>query len=977
MKQTMLKLTKIALLAAASLAVLSACNNEQASTPKEAAAAAESAMTASKVDGVRFIEKVTRGEGDDFVIPYEKYALDNGLTVILHEDHSDPLVHVDVTYHVGSAREDIGKSGFAHFFEHMMFNGSENVADEEHFGLITEAGGTLNGTTNTDRTNYFETVPNNQLERMLWLEADRMGFLLPAVTQRKFEIQRATVKNERGQHIDNQPYGLVGEKLNEALYPEGHPYSWQTIGYMEDLDRVDVNDLKDFFLRWYGPNNAALTIGGDFDRDQALSWVAKYFGSIPRGPEVGEPEAPTFTINKNRYLSYEDNVALPLIVMSWPTTTLMDKDEAPLDVLMSIIGTGDTSLLYKNLVKNGLAVQAQAGHGCQELGCTFTVNALPNPSGGASLADLERIIRETFEEFEERGVSDADIDRFKMRIVAGKVFSLESVSGKVSQLAAYQTFFANPNLSTEDIARYETVTAEDVMAAYEKYLKGKPGVILSVLPKGKALAPAKPDNWTYTPRTLPEYQPLSENDLEFRMATDDFDRGEKPPVGPAPEIHTPPIWRDTTPNGIAVLGAENNETPTTALQLQIHIGQREEPLDKLGLTALTFAMLDEATTGASKEELSGRLQRLGSSVSIGAGDDYASLVVSTLTDNLSDTLDIAAAKLFSPAFKEDDFKRVKNQFLQAIAQKEKNPGALADDVRRLLIYGGDNAFANADMGTADTISAITLDDVKAFYEVKVRKARAQIVVVSDLPQTKLISEFSAFAQWKAGDAKRAEIHAFPALETDAIYLIDKPDAAQSEIRIARRAMLWDAAGEFYKANIMNFPLGGSFNSRINQNLREDKGYTYGARSGFGANDYAGAFTASAAVRANATGPALTEFFKELDAYRKDGATDEELAFAKNSIVQREALAYETPGKKIGFLSNMLTFDLEPDFVDDQRAALNAMILADVKFLARQYLDKDDMIVVIVGDRDLILNDLTGFGRRIIEIDASGAPMAAQ
>ena len=262
-----------------------------------------------------FIEQVEAQEGKT-VIPYQKYVLDNGLTLILHQDSSDPLVHVDMTYHVGSGREELGKSGFAHFFEHMMFQGSEHVADDEHFKIVTESGGTMNGTTNSDRTNYFQTVPANQLEKMLWLEADRMGFLVDAVTQEKFEIQRETVKNERGQSYDNRPYGLLSERVGQAMYPAGHPYSWQTIGYIEDLNRVNVNDLKAFFLRWYGPNNATLTIGGDVDVEKTLAMVNKYFGSIPRGPEVKMPEKPSFTINADRYISMEDNVHLPLVYMS-------------------------------------------------------------------------------------------------------------------------------------------------------------------------------------------------------------------------------------------------------------------------------------------------------------------------------------------------------------------------------------------------------------------------------------------------------------------------------------------------------------------------------------------------------------------------------------------------------------------------------------------------------------------------------------
>ncbi|NNF17226.1 MAG: insulinase family protein, partial [Gammaproteobacteria bacterium] len=718
-----MKSVKTPLIVAILMLTLTACQTSSINS----ATTAEPELPA----GITLVESVAKHPDQKVSIAYKKYQLDNGLTVILHEDRSDPLVHVDVTYHVGSGREEVGKSGFAHFFEHMMFQGSEHVADEQHFKVITEAGGTLNGTTNADRTNYFETVPSNQLEKILWLESDRMGFLLDAVTQEKFEVQRETVKNERGQRVDNQPYGLLSERVGEALYPEGHPYSWSTIGYIEDLDRVNVNDLKKFFLRWYGPNNAVLTIGGVFDEQQTLEWINKYFGPIPRGPQVDKPQKPAVTLDKDRYISLEDNVALPLLYMAWPTVSLFHEDEAPLDVLMFALGFGETSLLYKNMVKNGLAVQARANHGCAELACTFTVLALANPAKVKNLAELEQIARDSLQEFETRGVTQDDVERVKMNIISRKIFGLESVAGKVSQLAAYQTFTGNPDFTGADVARYDKVTAEDVMRVYDKYIFGKPAVIMSVVPEGQKQIIAAQDTWSCYQRDLPDYTATAESELEYRRATDNFDRSVMPGAGENPMVTLPAIWRATMDNGIKILGALNEETPTVAISLRIEAGQRNESLQQLGLASLTAAMMNESTQKSSNEELSDRLQKLGSSIQFGADNNYTSMTLRSLSENLDETLDIALEKLLLPAFSEADFARVKSRTLQVIEQSKKDPASTAAVVYQKLLMGDNNSIAYANIGVAETVQALTLDDVRAFYSNYYSPAISSMIVVSD------------------------------------------------------------------------------------------------------------------------------------------------------------------------------------------------------------------------------------------------------
>lgn len=950
----------------ASIAVIGFLGLAACAQKGDSAAPGEAALP----EGITFIESVERTSADDIVIPYKKFELDNGLTVILHSDKSDPLVHVDITYHVGSGREEIGKSGFAHFFEHMMFQGSENVADEQHFKIITESGGTLNGTTNTDRTNYFETVPANQLEKMLWLEADRMGFLLDAVTQEKFEVQRETVKNERGQSVDNQPYGLLAERVGEALYPEGHPYSWSTIGYMEDLDRVDVNDLKKFFLRWYGPNNAVLTIGGDFDEATTLAWVNRYFGPVPRGPEVSMPEKPIVTLDEDRYISLEDNVALPLLYMSFPTVSLYHEDEAPLDVLMFILGQGKTSLLYKNMVKNGLAVQAGANHGCAELSCTFTVLALPNPPAGQTLADLEKIARDSLVEFEERGVTEADVNRVKMNIISGKIFGLESVSGKVGQLALFETYTGKPNFTAEDLARYENVTAEDVMRVYKKYIVNESAVIMSIVPHGQLEQIAAEDSWQRYERELPEYMATAETDLQYRRAKDDFDRSVMPPAGENPLITLPEIWRNKLDNGVKVLGALNDEVPTVTIGLTIEAGQRSEAIEKLGLASLTAAMMNEATMKSTNEELSDRLQQLGSSIQFNAGNDRTSMTIRSLTENLDATLEIAAEKLFQPKFDEQDFARVKAQTLQGIEHSKKDPATAAQAVYSRLLFGENNSFSYPNIGTAESVTAITLDDVKSFYRDHYSPAITSMIAVSNLGEDELMGKLSVFADWEGPQVEQVALAPFPEVEPK-LYLVDKPGAAQSQIRIGKRSLPYDATGEYYRAQLANYSLGGAFNSRINLNLREDKGYSYGAGSGFsGQKDY-GMFTASAGVRTDATAASIVEFENEIQNYVASGISEEELLFTRNAIGQRDARSFETPSQKIGLLSKILDYDLDVSFVTEQSDILSEISQEEIDALAAKHMNMDEMLIVVVGDKNTILPGLQELGYDIVELDADG------
>ncbi|WP_227006279.1 M16 family metallopeptidase [Rufibacter latericius] len=929
----------------------------------------------SKSGQTRLVEKVTR-KGGELVIPYEKYLLPNGLTVVVHEDHSDPIVHVDVTYHVGSAREEVGKSGFAHFFEHMMFQGSDNVADEEHFKIVSQSGGDLNGTTNRDRTNYFETVPSNQLETALWLEADRMGFLLDAVTQRKFEVQRETVKNERGQRVDNQPYGRVYERNGQALYPYGHPYSWTTIGYIEDLNRVDVNDLKNFFLRWYGPNNATLTVGGDVTPAQVVKLAEKYFGSIPRGPEVKNMKLPAPVLTQDRYISYEDNIRFPLLQMTFPTVPNYHPDEVPLDVLAEIIGGGKNSILYQNLTKKQKAVQANASHPCSELAGEFTLSALPLP--GQSLAEMEKEMRNAFVEFEKRGVTDDDLERFKASYEANIINSMSSVSGKTSTLASYQTFTGNPNYLVNQLKAHRAVTKADVLRVYNQYIKGKKAVLLSVVPKGKPEMVAKPDNFKVDPDgyRAPADQYAG---LKYVKAKDNFDRSKRPAAGANPVIKVPPFWKDNLANGIKVIGAKNDEVPTVTMLFTLQGGHKLEAHDpsKAGIASLTAAILNESSQKYTAEDISTQLLKLGSSINFGSGTENMTVSVQSQVKNLDATLALLEERMMHPRFDPADFDRLKKQRLEAIKNQSTQPTVVANNVFNKMLYGEGNIKAVPVMGTTATVESITLDDVKQFYTNYFSPSVTNLVIVGDVEKAQIMPKLAFLNKWAPKPVNIPAEPKVPNIDKTKIYVVDKDKAAQSEIRIGYMALPYDATGEYYKASLMNYVLGESFNSRINLNLRENKGYTYGAWSYFSGTEAPGPFTAQAGVRSNVSDSSVVEFMKEIKRFREEGITDEELAFMKSAIGQSDARKYETSFQKASFLNNMLRYNLDADYVAKQNEILKNITKEEINALAKKYLPVEKMSIMLVGDKASIKPGLEKLGYDVVELDTEGAPILAK
>jgi zinc protease len=970
----MLQTTKFSLkhlFLAVTCCLLFACGDSTNVDNQISADSRANSVTNTLPAGVTLLERV-EANTDELLIPYSKFQLDNGLTIVIHEDHSDPIVRVDVTYHVGSAREEPRRSGFAHFFEHMMFQGSEHVGDDEHFRIVTESGGTMNGTTNLDRTNYFETVPSNQLETMLWLESDRMGFLLDAVTQEKFEIQRDTVKNERGQNVENSPYGRFNEVNSAALYPPDHPYSWPTIGYPEDLDSATLDDLKNFFLRWYGPNNATLTIGGNVDETEVLTLVNKYFGEIPAGPGVLPDSHDLITLDADRYVSYVDeNIRFPALLFTYPTVPLDHPDKVALEALNEVITGGRKSVFYKDFILTNKAIAATGFNNTMELAGSLTFYVMPFP--GTPLSQFEEEIRAVLANFNEDSISDEDLQIYKAQQEAGLINSLASVSGKVSQLAYYQTFYDNPNIIPEELEGIQNLTKADILRVFNTYVKDKAAVIQSIVPGDNPEGQAQPDSFMI-PERLSRLESANDN-LEERTAVSSFDRSIKPEAGPSPLVIMPDYWETSLDNGTDIIGALSDEIPTVTIRLSFDGGHLLEDPEKYGLASLTADMMNEGTDRYSAEEFEIELDKLGSSISVSAGTLGTTINMRSLSRNLDATLELLEERLFASVFTEDDLTRLRQQTIESLEADKEQPSSIAANVYRQLIYGDGHPFAVSAAGEIATLENITLDDIEAFSQQSLVSQALDVVVIGDIGQDEILPKLDFLENINNASVELPELPPTPVITGNTLYLIDKPQAPQSEIRIGYIGnLVYDPTGEYFERYLMNYTLGGAFSSRINLNLREDKGYTYGARSSFSATKYPGPFTASASVRADSTADSIVQFINEITQFRDQGITAEELAFTKNAIGQSEALDYETPGQKSRLLGQIIEYDLESDFVIRQQQMINDLTIERVNELATKHLPVEEMILLVVGDKMLIEDELINLGYNIVELDSEGRPL---
>ena len=890
-------------------------------------------------------------ESASLSVDYEKYELENGLDVILHKDSSDPIVSLAIQYGVGSNREKTGRTGFAHLFEHMLFQESENVGQDQFFKTIQDAGGTLNGGTWKDGTIYYETVPNNALETILWLESDRMGFLINTVTASAFENQQEVVQNEKRQRVDNNPYGHTNWVLDKNIYPEGHPYNWQVIGELVDLQSATVDDVREFYDRFYGPNNATLVLAGDFDTEEAKAMVEKYFGEIKKRQDVPKLKPQPVTIAETKRLFHEDNFAqAPQLHMVWPTLEQYTDDAYALDFLAQILASGKKAPLYKVLVEDKkLTSRTTAYNRSQEIAGEFHIIVTGNT--GVDLDEVEAGINEGMTLFETEGVTERDVERIKAGLETDFYNGISSVQGKAFQLASYNVFAGSPDFIEEDIENIKKVTKEDVMRVYNTYIKGKPFIMTSFVPKGQL--DLITENSTKAPIVEEEIKEnvtteVVEVTAEVEKTPSLIDRSVAPTTADSPALSIPASWTTTLSNGMKVFGIEQNEVPTVNFSLVIDGGHLLDDVAKNGVANLMSDIMMEGTANKTPAELEEEIELLGASINMYTTRESIVIRGNTLVRNFDKTLDLVEEILLEPRWDEAEFARIKTATVNGIKRSDANPNAVAGRVYSRVLYGDDHIFAYPTSGTVESVEAITIDDVKNYYNNYISPSVSKFHVVGKINQEKTLASLNDLdTKWAAKEVSIPEFPVANNRDKSSLLFVDIPNAKQSVINIGNIGLA-RTDKDFYSAEVMNYSLGGAFNGVVNMILREEKGYTYGARTGFSGSKIPGTFTASSSVRTNTTGESVQIFKDEIAKY-KNGISDDDLEFTKNALIKSNARRFETQFALLGMLQERSAYDLPANYIEGEEATVRAMTLEEHKALANKYLNEDKMAYLVVGD----------------------------
>jgi zinc protease len=895
-----------------------------------------------------FAITAAHGQDDGVIeIPYTQYTLDNGLTLIVHVDRKAPIVAVNVWYDVGSADEPEGKTGFAHLFEHLMFNGSENFNDD-YFKALDRLGATgTNGTTNFDRTNYFQVVPTSALDSVLWLESDRMGHMLGAISQERLDEQRGVVQNEKRQG-ENQPYGKVFLTIFENTYPKGHPYAHSVIGSMEDLNAASLDDAKNWFRQYYGPNNAVLVVAGDVNPDDVRQRVERFFGDIPAGPPLIKPAENLARRTAESRVVMEDRVPQPRLYMIWNGPAYGMDEVDTLTIAGDVLSTGKSSRLYKRLVyQDQIATDVSAFAFPRELGGLFGIIATAQPGG--NLAELEAAIREELAQFREEGPSRDELARSKTGQRADFLRGIERVGGfggKSDVLAASMIYLGSPDAHEESQARILNATAAQVQEAANEWLDD--GVFIL------------------------EVHPFQERST----VASSVDRSAGLPVPEQfPDGKFPDFERATLSNGLEVVLAERNAVPVIEMNLQINAGYAADVSATPGTASLAMNMLDEGTKRRSALEISDELATLGMTLGTGSNLDISAVTMSALKENLEDSLDLYADVILNPAFPENELERLRKNQIAAIQREQVNPGAMVQRVLPTLMYGEGHAYATplSGTGTVDSVSAIGVDDLEAFHDTWVRPNNATLLVVGDVSMDTLLPQLEdAFARWESAEVPEKNLATVRNREQPTIYIMNRPGAEQSIIAtghvVPPKSDFSDLAIES-----MNQILGGSFTARMNMNLREDKSWSYGARTLLLDAAAQRPWLAFAPVQSDRTADSMAEIQKEIVQIRGEvPPTDAELAKIKDQRTLTLPGRWQTNGAVVGDLAEIVRFDLPDNHWDNYAEQVRALSLDDVSEQAERVLDPNGLIWVVVGDRARIEDDVKALGLGEVRyLDANG------
>ncbi|MCG7552724.1 pitrilysin family protein [Pseudoalteromonas sp. Of11M-6] len=901
-----------------------------------------------------------------FHVDFEKFTLDNGLDVVFHIDKSDPVVAVTLAAHVGSAREKVGKTGFAHLFEHLLFLESENLGKGGLDKLSARVGGSgANGSTNRDITNYMQTVPNDALEKMIWAEADKLGYFINTVTIPVLQQEKEVVKNEKRQRVTNQPYGHVFDVVTKNLYPVDHPYNWLPLGSLEDLASATVEDVKDFYKRWYGPNNVTLVISGDFNSNQAKAWVEKYFNDIPRGPEVSpQPKQPiVLTSSKKRY--HEDSFAqVPQLTQAWPSMPRFHRDSYAMDVLIKLLTDGNQApvtneLVEKQKLSSGLMLLDIRSELAGELIMMITAY------DGVDLDQVEQAIEIGLKRFETEAFSQDDLHRVKVGIETEYYRNLSSVVNKGVALADYNLLLNDPGYINKEIDLMRAVSADDIWRVYNTYLKNKPFVSTSFVPKGSKKLAVDTAQKAVIKEEQINLEDISELDtakpLQISKTPSSFDRSIEPEFGKTPVIPTPDVKTAQLKNGLEVFSLYSDEVPLVEIKLTIDGALLLESPDKNGTANLVANMLTRGTATKSAEELNNEIRQLGSTITVTAEREQIVLKASTLARNYEATMALIGEILTQPRWDLTEFELAKQTVTGQLQQSSADPEAIAQKELYKLTYPRHHPLANNTLGTEESISKITIDDLKTYHQKNIAPQLAKLYVAGAVKHADIQKSLEQLIDhWPASKATLPLLPEPNALNSAAIYFYDIPQAKQSTLLIAHPSLKANHT-DYFNATAMNYILGGGgFSSRLVQDLRADKGYTYHIRSKFDATPVSSMFEIKSNVRSNVTLESL-ELVKQIVEEYGNTYTLADLTTTKNYYLKSNARRFETLTAKVKVLEQIGSLNLANNFMQQRNEQIESLGVDDMKGLAKQYIHPNKLIYIVVGDAKTQANRLTALG----------------